>query len=203
MKNTTNNFDLIKLLCVAILLTGGSSYCQTTTVKYYDRYGMPAGQAKIEPESNPFKPNYIPQLPSYEPTVPIDLLVKVSQYKQHQYDMYNAAVRRSVNQLLSAYSSYNFYPPISNGWHRVYLTDGNAQICYTECRVKDMKVISVRTCEDYRLKPIISQGEEMEEYEILTNPRITNAKATVVIDNTKEPEYQTVYFMDDIAAANK
>gem|GEM_PF-5826340 len=195
------NTVLITILTSCIMLAGNALYGQTATVKYYDRYGVPVGQARIEAERNPYAPTYVPTLPTYEPTMPIDMVAKAGQYKQQQYDMYKAAVMRSINQLLNSYNSYSYYPAISDGWHRVYLTNGATEICYTECRVKEMRVLAIRTCEDYRLKPNIGDGESMEEYILLANPKIVNARATVALDNTKGTEYQTLYFMDDIAAA--
>jgi hypothetical protein len=103
-------------------------------------------------------PNNIPQLPTYQSTIPLDLMRTVGQYKQKQYDQYAIVTRSDINNLISTYRSYHSYPIIEDGWHNVFSTDGFSQICYTECNVKNMIIEDVRTCSDYSRNPNVKEG---------------------------------------------
>lgn len=94
------------LLLIVIVHLSLNFYGQSSTVTYYNQYGTQTGTATIKPDINPYTPNYVPQLPAYQSTVPLDLMMQVGQQKQALYDKRKVWIQDEIDFIGSTINNY-------------------------------------------------------------------------------------------------
>ena len=82
------------LLLIVIVQLSLNSFGQSTTVNYYDQYGRKTGTAKIQPDNDNLN------LPTYQPTIPLELLKQAGQQRKAVIQHNVNAIGKAINDLL-------------------------------------------------------------------------------------------------------